>query len=77
MLDINLRSAMILSGRIAAHMADSGGGAIVHMTSIAGMTGVPHQHAYAASKAGLDGFNRSLAAEWGPKGVREPPSFPA
>lgn len=46
------------------------GGAIVHISSIAGSQPQPFSGAYSPSKAGLGMFNRQLAFEWGPKGIR-------
>jgi NAD(P)-dependent dehydrogenase (short-subunit alcohol dehydrogenase family) len=51
-------------------MAKRGGGVIVNMSSAESMVGVKWQTAYAATKGALDAMTRSLAAEWGPKGVR-------
>ena len=70
LLALNVKAAMVLAGRLGGHMADSGGGSIVNMSSVAGMLGVAHQHAYAASKGAMDAMTRSMAAEFGPKGVR-------
>jgi NAD(P)-dependent dehydrogenase (short-subunit alcohol dehydrogenase family) len=48
----------------------SGDGRIVMISSVAAETGLPGQVAYSASKAGVVGLARTLAAEWGPRGVR-------
>jgi NAD(P)-dependent dehydrogenase (short-subunit alcohol dehydrogenase family) len=45
-------------------------GSIVNVASIAGLMGVSHRAAYNASKHGLIGLTRTLAAEWGGRGVR-------
>ena len=45
-------------------------GAIVNVASIAGLVGVADRAAYNASKHGLIGLTRTLAAEWGGRGVR-------
>ncbi len=51
--------------------AEAGGSpAIVLVSSIAAETGLPGQAAYAASKAGVVGLMRTLAAEWAPHGIR-------
>jgi NAD(P)-dependent dehydrogenase (short-subunit alcohol dehydrogenase family) len=45
-------------------------GSIVNVASIAGLAGVADRSAYNASKHGLIGLTRTLAAEWGGRGVR-------
>jgi NAD(P)-dependent dehydrogenase (short-subunit alcohol dehydrogenase family) len=45
-------------------------GSIVNVASIAGLTGISHRSAYNTSKHGLIGLTRTLAAEWGGRGVR-------
>ena len=51
-------------------MSQSGGGAIVNISSINAIRGYRGVAAYAGAKAGLDGFGRSLARELGPFGIR-------
>lgn len=58
--------ACILFGKA---MADRGGGAIVNIASVAGMRSLP-LHAYGPAKAAVISLTESLAAEWGPAGVR-------
>ncbi|MEV0850134.1 SDR family oxidoreductase [Streptomyces sp. NPDC049954] len=68
---LNTRAPLLLGGRAAAHMASLGGGSIVNVSSdIGSVRGLPGQSLYAATKGGLDGVTRSLAAEWGPDGIR-------
>jgi NAD(P)-dependent dehydrogenase (short-subunit alcohol dehydrogenase family) len=43
---------------------------VVVISSVAAETGIPRQVAYGASKAGLVGMARTLAAEWGGRGIR-------
>jgi NAD(P)-dependent dehydrogenase (short-subunit alcohol dehydrogenase family) len=45
-------------------------GSIVNVASVAGLTGISHRSAYNTSKHGLIGLTRTLAAEWGGRGVR-------
>jgi NAD(P)-dependent dehydrogenase (short-subunit alcohol dehydrogenase family) len=45
-------------------------GSIVNVASVAGLAGISHRSAYNASKHGLIGLTRTLAAEWGGRGVR-------
>jgi NAD(P)-dependent dehydrogenase (short-subunit alcohol dehydrogenase family) len=54
-------------------MLKTGGGSIINIASIAGLTSSangPFYAGYAASKAGLIGLTRELAASWGRKGIR-------
>src|SRR5437763_14594286 len=51
-------------------LAESGDGRIVLISSVAAETGLPGQVAYAAAKAGTVGLARTLAGEWGPRGIR-------
>ncbi len=52
------------------HMLEQGGGAIVNVASRLGQVGVPQTAAYSAAKAGLIGLTRSLAYEFGGRGIR-------
>lgn len=70
-LEVNLTGPFLLSRAFGTQMLDSGrGGAIVNIASIAGVGGVPDRAAYNASKHGLLGLTRTLALEWGARGVR-------
>jgi NAD(P)-dependent dehydrogenase (short-subunit alcohol dehydrogenase family) len=69
-LTVNLRAPLVLAARLAAHLAERGGGAIVNVSSALATRGTPGTAVYAATKAGLVGATRALAAEWGPRGVR-------
>ena len=51
-------------------MLERGSGSIVNVSSVAGLLGVSDRAAYNASKHGLIGLTRTLAAEWGGRGVR-------
>ncbi len=70
MLDVNLKSAFWLCGAVAKPMMKQRAGAIVLLTSIAGLTGNTGQAAYAASKAGLLGLAKSVAKELGSRNIR-------
>lgn len=70
-LTLNLTSAVFASQAVAASMMARGRGAIVNIGSIAGHTGGgPGAGPYAAAKAGLIAFTKSLAKELAPHGVR-------
>jgi 3-oxoacyl-[acyl-carrier protein] reductase len=51
-------------------MLEQGGGSIVNIASRLGQMGIPETAAYSAAKAGLIGLTRSLAREFGTRGVR-------
>ncbi len=51
-------------------LAESGDGRIVVISSASAETGLPGQVAYTAAKAGLVGMAKTLAAEWGSRGIR-------
>jgi NAD(P)-dependent dehydrogenase (short-subunit alcohol dehydrogenase family) len=67
---INLFAPFLLCRYLGAQMLKRGSGSIVNVASIAGLAGVSHRSAYNASKHGLVGLTRTLAAEWGGRGVR-------
>jgi NAD(P)-dependent dehydrogenase (short-subunit alcohol dehydrogenase family) len=69
-LAINLFGPFLLCRYLGAQMLERGRGSIVNVASIAGLAGVSHRSAYNASKHGLVGLTKTLAAEWGGRGVR-------
>ncbi len=69
-LDTNLRGVFNVCRAVARGMLRRRSGAIVTMTSVVGLHGNPGQTNYAASKAGIVGFSKSLAKELGSRGVR-------
>ena len=68
-LDINLTAAMRLCRGVLRGMMKTRWGRIVNISSVVGATGNPGQGNYAASKAGLVGMSKSLAAEVASRGV--------
>ncbi|MCK4873887.1 MAG: SDR family NAD(P)-dependent oxidoreductase, partial [Phycisphaerales bacterium] len=69
-MTINLTSAFIGSRAVSKFMVRQRGGAIVNISSYAGVAGNPGQANYASSKAGMLGLTKSVAKELGRKGVR-------
>lgn len=69
-IDTNLKSVFNFTHAIAPHMIRARRGSIVNMASIVGVSGNPGQCNYAASKAGIIGFSKSIAKELGIKGIR-------
>jgi len=66
---INLESIYYFAHAFIPKMVDQHWGKVVNFTSIAGYTGVFGKSNYAAAKAGIVGFTKSLALEFGAKGV--------
>jgi 3-oxoacyl-[acyl-carrier protein] reductase len=68
-LDTNLASVFRLSKAVLRGMMKARKGRIVSITSVVGLTGNPGQANYAAAKAGILGFTKSLAREVGSRGI--------
>ena len=69
-LDVNLTGPFLLCQAFGRGMLERRRGSIVNIASIAGLRGVADRSAYNASKHGLVGLTRTLAVEWGGRGVR-------
>jgi len=69
-IEVNLVAPFLLCQVFGKRMLAAGSGAIVNVASIAGLLGIADRAAYNASKHGLIGLTRTLAAEWGGRGVR-------
>ena len=67
---VNLTATFRLARAAVRGMMRRRGGSIVNVTSVVGLRGNPGQTNYAASKAGIIGFTKSLARELGSRGVR-------
>ena len=67
---INLKSVFNMTKQVIRPMMKSKKGSIINMSSIIGMRGNAGQSSYAASKAGIIGFTKSIAAELGSRNVR-------
>ncbi len=68
-LDTNLTAAYRVAKRASRGMLKARWGRLVFMSSVVGLSGGAGQSSYAASKAGLVGFSRSLARELGSRGI--------
>src|SRR5271170_356092 len=69
-LEINLLAPFLLAKAFGTMMLAQRSGSIVNVASVAGLVGIADRVAYNASKHGLIGLTRTLAAEWGGRGVR-------
>jgi NAD(P)-dependent dehydrogenase (short-subunit alcohol dehydrogenase family) len=69
-MNVNLLGPFLLCREFGRAMLARRTGSIVNVASVAGLGGVIHRAAYNASKHGLIGLTRTLAAEWGGRGVR-------
>jgi NAD(P)-dependent dehydrogenase (short-subunit alcohol dehydrogenase family) len=69
-LEVNLVAPFLMSKACGARMLAARTGSIVNVASVAGLLAVADRTAYNASKHGLIGLTRTLAAEWGGRGVR-------
>lgn len=67
---VNLTSAMLVSQAVLPHLPRAGGGAIVNVASIYGMTGGTNNIPYNVAKGGLLQLTRSMAADLGGDGIR-------
>jgi NAD(P)-dependent dehydrogenase (short-subunit alcohol dehydrogenase family) len=69
-LEVNLVAPFVLAKGFGGMMLTQSEGSIVNVASVAGLMGIGDRSAYNASKHGLIGLTRTLAAEWGGRGVR-------
>src|SRR4051794_11438361 len=69
-MNVNLLGPFLLSRYLGTQMLARRSGSIINVASVAGLSGIGHRSAYNASKHGLVGLTRTLAAEWGGRGVR-------
>jgi 3-oxoacyl-[acyl-carrier protein] reductase len=69
-MQANLKSVYNLTRQVIKPMMKSRAGSIINLSSIVGVKGNAGQSAYAASKAGIIGFTKSIAAEIGSRNIR-------
>lgn len=72
-IDVNLTGCFLFAQAAGREMLKQGSGSIINVASISGLTSSangPFYAGYVASKAGLIGLTRELAASWGRKGIR-------
>ena len=69
-MDINLKSVFNMTKQVIRPMMKARKGSIINMSSIVGVRGNAGQSSYAASKAGIIGFTKSVALELGSRNIR-------
>jgi 3-oxoacyl-[acyl-carrier protein] reductase len=69
-MTINLKSVFNMTKQVIRPMMKAKNGSIINMSSIIGETGNAGQSSYAASKAGIIGFTKSVAKELGSRNIR-------
>ncbi|MCL5884523.1 MAG: 3-oxoacyl-[acyl-carrier-protein] reductase [Deltaproteobacteria bacterium] len=69
-IDVNLKGVFHCCKTVARIMMAERRGAIVNVSSLSGITGLPGQTNYAAAKGGVNAFTRALAQELAPFGIR-------
>jgi gluconate 5-dehydrogenase len=72
-IDVNLTGCFLMAQAVGREMLKTGSGSIINIASIAGLSSSangPFYAGYVASKAGLIGLTRELAASWGRRGIR-------
>jgi NAD(P)-dependent dehydrogenase (short-subunit alcohol dehydrogenase family) len=69
-INVNLKGTFLMCQSVGTRMLASGGGVIINMASQAATVALDQHVAYCASKFGVLGVSKVLAAEWGGRGVR-------
>lgn len=70
MFDVNVRATFLTCRAVIPHMVESGGGAIVNVASAQALKAARDRAIYAATKAAVVGITRSIAIDFGARGVR-------
>ncbi|MFQ3621692.1 MAG: glucose 1-dehydrogenase [Spirochaetales bacterium] len=68
-MDVNLKSVVLMCRHVGKVMLQQGSGKIINISSVRGFQGRAEDLAYAPSKGAVNQLTRSLAIEWGPKGI--------
>ena len=69
-LAVNLSGVFYCCQSVARRMRETGGGAIVNLSSVGGLIGLSHRPAYTAAKHGVVGLTKSLARDLASAGIR-------
>jgi NAD(P)-dependent dehydrogenase (short-subunit alcohol dehydrogenase family) len=70
LLDVNLTGVFRMTRAVVPQMLKQGRGAIVNISSVASLVGIPGAPAYAATKGGVDALTRALAIDYAKDGIR-------
>lgn len=70
LVDVHLTGTMRVCQACHPLLKANGSAAIVNISSVAAVLGMPGRSSYAAAKAGVEGLTRTLAVEWAPDGIR-------
>jgi meso-butanediol dehydrogenase/(S,S)-butanediol dehydrogenase/diacetyl reductase len=70
MMALNMRAPLFLAQAVLPHLQRRGGGSIINVGSIEGLSANPLHAAYCASKAGIHGMTRAMAVDLGKDGIR-------
>ena len=70
MYQVNQRGPWYLAAKLAPHMAENGGGAVINFLSVAGLRPPAFMGFYAATKAALQALTKVMAQEWAPLNIR-------
>lgn len=68
-IDLNLRGTVAVTRAVVRRMMVQGGGRIINVSSVVGLSGYRGLSVYSATKAALDGMTRALARELGTRGI--------
>lgn len=68
-MDVNLRGTVLCTKTAASYMEKDGGGRVINISSLAATHGKPKYTAYTPSKAAVNAFTFTVAAEWGLKNI--------
>jgi 3-oxoacyl-[acyl-carrier protein] reductase len=69
-MEVNLKSVFNMTKQVIRPMMKAKSGSIINMSSVIGLMGNAGQSSYAASKAGIIGFSKSVAKELGSRNIR-------
>jgi NAD(P)-dependent dehydrogenase (short-subunit alcohol dehydrogenase family) len=70
LVEVHLGGTYMMCKAAAPHMLRQGRGAMINLSSIAGVLGLARRNAYSAAKAGIGMMTRTLGCEWASQGVR-------